>query len=1038
MPDFANYKESIILAFMCIISSVLIGQDQIFKFKSFSIADGLNTKTVYNFAQDKKGFIWLATGNGLYRSDGYSFKKMESPLDNYKNRIGSTCEIVKYENRYNKLYILSYSDIQYLDLNTYAFHRMPVKENKNVINEKYAFYPIDDKKIWYGGNGFLYELTEHQEERNLLNLLIGKPADASNNFANIQSFNKDELILTCTNYILFVNKNTYQVTRTIRADEGQHFLHCNYDQNQSFLWISAYHCLLGYDLKKNLKQVYRFTYLDNKNNKFNRIISTSTFLNHSELLLTNEIIFNTTTRKHHLVNEMYGSTAHNIKNEYSHFRDKDGNIWRGSIHQGCDVIIAKDKYTEIYGPLINEKGIYIEPYTSSLSKDNQKIYVAGSGISGYYQIDINSKKIEHILNPYNKGGKNTVNDILEYNGYIYTCDNNNIYKSKNGVFSKFINKNDSPPSAYSKVDQLEIWNDQLLAINNSELKIIDLNNGKCITYSFDEIDPEILNTTNPFFSPQLKSKDGSFYYSSNVGLYRQSKPEERPKKLNMVYKNEVINHSIINLAEDEQGKIWIGTLDYGVWILNPSDNEVHPLQPSAGIYAINGPNRLDILNENVYIGTQSAILVFETSTEKFQRALNKENGFFIDDAGYEIKNQNNQMLTINAYPYVITYKSDTVTNKRKNQITFTSLKISNKEMIDKPTNVIPTLKLLHPDNSFSLTFTDLNFFKNQYQIFQYRLLGLDTSWQVSNGNKIEYFRLPHGNYKLELAYIDKSTYEYPLSTIAISILPPFYKNAWFIFFILLSLVGVIYLWYRQKIKSHRIAYNLRNDYEKQLASLEMKALRAQMNPHFIFNSINSIQKFIFEKDDYDASQYLTKFSKLIRMILDQSNQDFASIGSEIEMLKLYLDMESLRFDHSFDYYFHIDENVSMDTKLPSMVIQPHVENAIWHGLQHKDEHGRLDISFQIKKDFLEVVIEDNGIGREKAIEYKSKSLLKTKSYGSKISEDRVRLFNRLDADMPIIQYIDKKNSVGESLGTKVVITISLVGNMNYFKNNSDD
>lgn len=100
--------------------------------------------------------------------------------------------------------------------------------------------------------------------------------------------------------------------------------------------------------------------------------------------------------------------------------------------------------------------------------------------------------------------------------------------------------------------------------------------------------------------------------------------------------------------------------------------------------------------------------------------------------------------------------------------------------------------------------------------------------------------------------------------------------------------------------------------------------------------------------------------------------------------------------------------------------------------------GRLDISFQIKKDFLEVVIEDNGIGREKAIEYKSKSLLKTKSYGSKISEDRVRLFNRLDADMPIIQYIDKKNSVGESLGTKVVITISLVGNMNYFKNNSDD
>lgn len=134
-------------------------------------------------------------------------------------------------------------------------------------------------------------------------------------------------------------------------------------------------------------------------------------------------------------------------------------------------------------------------------------------------------------------------------------------------------------------------------------------------------------------------------------------------------------------------------------------------------------------------------------------------------------------------------------------------------------------------------------------------------------------------------------------------------------------------------------------------------------------------------------------------------------------------MESLRFDHSFEYSFNVDSNISHEIKIPSMVIQPHIENAIWHGLQHSDHHGSLNISFRKNNGYLEVIIDDNGIGREKAMEYKSKSILKNKSYGSKISEDRVKLFNNEFGDAAIIEFVDKKDKDGNSEGTKVIIKL---------------
>ena len=216
---------------------------------------------------------------------------------------------------------------------------------------------------------------------------------------------------------------------------------------------------------------------------------------------------------------------------------------------------------------------------------------------------------------------------------------------------------------------------------------------------------------------------------------------------------------------------------------------------------------------------------------------------------------------------------------------------------------------------------------------------------------------------------------------------------------------------------------LRSRFHKQLFKTEMRALRAQMNPHFIFNCLASINRYIVKSDTKTASVYLTKFSKLIRMILDNSSNEYISLDTEILTLKLYLDMELLRFNHSFDYEIQQDSIIDLENiELPTMVIQPYVENAIWHGLLHKEEKGKLWIRFLKAGDgILQVEIEDNGVGRNKAQTLKSKETLKTKSYGMQISKDRIQIINKQYNIHSTVRVEDLFEKNGNAVGTKVIL-----------------
>jgi sensor histidine kinase YesM len=206
----------------------------------------------------------------------------------------------------------------------------------------------------------------------------------------------------------------------------------------------------------------------------------------------------------------------------------------------------------------------------------------------------------------------------------------------------------------------------------------------------------------------------------------------------------------------------------------------------------------------------------------------------------------------------------------------------------------------------------------------------------------------------------------------------------------------------------------------------MKALRAQMNPHFLFNCMNSINTMILRDDNANASKYLTKFSKLVRLMLENSEKPKVTLQDELDMLNAYVVLESIRFKGKITYDLEVSKDIDKETTLiPSMILQPFVENAIWHGLLHTTKKtGKLSIKVSEKDDFLQCSILDNGVGREAALKLHKKATTKNKSMGIKITTDRLRLLAKEKIEQ-VVKIIDLKDDKNNSLGTQVDILIPI-------------
>jgi tetratricopeptide (TPR) repeat protein len=235
---------------------------------------------------------------------------------------------------------------------------------------------------------------------------------------------------------------------------------------------------------------------------------------------------------------------------------------------------------------------------------------------------------------------------------------------------------------------------------------------------------------------------------------------------------------------------------------------------------------------------------------------------------------------------------------------------------------------------------------------------------------------------------------------------------------LILLVGILYVLYRQG-QLHA---------EKKLLTLEQSMLRSQMNPHFLFNSLNSIKLYIINNEKKNAVHYLNKFSKLVRKILEASSQREISLADELETVSLYMNIENIRFSNEINFNIHVKDDIDTHhVKIPSLILQPFLENALWHGLSSKD--GAKNIDLEIKKGingFIEIVITDNGVGRDAAEKIKDSKILKRKSVGIDITKERLANFSRDYENYFHVDIIDKFDEETNPIGTQIVIYIPTI------------
>jgi anti-sigma regulatory factor (Ser/Thr protein kinase) len=324
------------------------------------------------------------------------------------------------------------------------------------------------------------------------------------------------------------------------------------------------------------------------------------------------------------------------------------------------------------------------------------------------------------------------------------------------------------------------------------------------------------------------------------------------------------------------------------------------------------------------------------------------------------------------------------------------------------------------DNFLRVTFASAELSEPEKNEFLVQLVGFDPQPRHLRQPESLWTNVPPGQYKLRIQLIREGTTIGEGYWLSVQIAPPFWQTWPFRIGVVLTLLGLLWGIYWYRVGQIRRTERMKSEFEQRLAQVEMSALRAQMNPHFVFNSLNAINRFILMNDSDAASAYLTKFSRLIRLILDHSRCEMIGLDQELNALRLYIELEALRFNEQFAYNIEVDEQLPLaQMELPPMLIQPYLENAIWHGLMQKRTKGHLWLRVSGTAQSWQIEVEDDGIGRAQAAQFRSKTAQTHKSYGMQLNAERLRMIRQVYQLSATLDIVDKTDAEGQPQGTIV-------------------
>lgn len=1019
-----------------------MAQERQYSFLHFNEKDGFPEKYIYSICQDQRGTVWLGTGTGLYLYTGKKFKKINSPADRPNHQIGNILQHV-FSDLDGKLWLSSLNAIQSYDpvTNRFAAVNYGDKRIQNLLRDQVGGFCRDKKgNLWVATRKnywYLFESSKKQiikrcapfhhqltEDSKIINKLLvlpnGKMAALSSNG-------------------LFIFSNANEIACHFHSKGNNAFLDGYYDATNNCIWMAGgYSGIVRFDLKQKEFSNHPIVSSNSHVTEFVTLVAPK---NKNEIWFGATIlgIYQLKTKQHQSFQIQYEKPHSFLKTPLSRLvMDRENNLWLASFN-GLSLLPWQNQ--QIFNLDLSNPWAGYTVQSFGIIERKKKLYVANNTSNGLMVWDQKSKNWSLVENPFFKNDRKKLKGIWS----LVKMENGAFYaNSEDHLFRYFPEKNILEPLIYEDQPPLSQLG-KLIGYQDNHLFVSSRGNGFYHILFKEKImrhfTPKDIDPSNPECSnltPKWVDKQGNVYFTKTSGIYSFAIHSGEFKHLatEKAKNNGAFIQQSIDLVQNSPNSFWITTHDKGVfhyfktkkgaWELI-NYNQSNSRLPSDYCQEI----RVD-KNGMLWIGTLNGLCKFNPKTASVSSVIGQAQGLRENAVIVPMDLQENGDLIISFYGGIsiintLKYK----TNKALPSVLFTDIRVQEVSR-DLQTFLSEKPTLSHEENFIRFEFYTPLYNNSDQNIFHYRLRGLESEWKTTSENEISYLKLPPGDYHFELKIQNNDGYFGPISSLHFIIQSPFYQTIWF-YLLLFCIIGtIIYGFYRFKTLQIRKEESLKSAFVQQIAEIKMKALRSQMNPHFIFNSLNSIQRYILEKDTFHSSQYLTKFSKLMRMILDHSNQDFIPLEKEMAFLQLYVEIEQLRFEGRFEAVFKVETNVDASQILvPSMIFQPYIENAIWHGLLHKKEQGY--IHFYVEKEEIDqilVTIEDNGIGREKAKELKSKESSLNKSFGMKLTEERIALLNHHQNEHTRIKIDDLKNETGEGLGTRIQLWIPIQNKKN--------
>ncbi len=519
--------------------------------------------------------------------------------------------------------------------------------------------------------------------------------------------------------------------------------------------------------------------------------------------------------------------------------------------------------------------------------------------------------------------------------------------------------------------------------------------------------------------------DRGFGFTDDNGqsftLYRHNSARSQPVGLT----------GLVGLALDGQGRVWVGSKDKGlgfVYDTLPHPQEIQAITVEDGLIndqvrsmAVDKGGGLWVLTVAGLAHIPAASIEPRNFGTGYQQELTN---------CYEINSLEDGRLALGHLSgFFLAEPKALIPDTAFLQVSIQSLSIFDKPYLEEEALLYEKdITLTYKQNFFTITFGSPRAGSPEPVLYQYKLEGWDEEWRETGLNRHASFtNVREGRYtfKVRSSTVPGIWSRQNICRLSIVVTPPFWRTLWFRVTAGLLAAASLLLFIRYRIRRIKREEALKSAFNKKVAELEMQALKAQMNPHFLFNSLQSIKWHLINNNPEVSVHYIDRFAFLIRKVLNNSKSSLVRLSEELEALELYIQIEQSRFPGRFDYEIRVGPEIPADfVQIPPLLLQPFVENAIWHGLMHKKNGGgKLQVRVDKAGRDLRIEVEDNGVGRETARQAKDNGHSRHPSMGIKLTGERLEVFEKLFGLKAEMNIADLKDDRGSALGTRVNIRL---------------